>query len=547
MKIEKVMGIENEYGIQLRVPRNLSKTQREIVRSSVPTGDLLANLVVRAYRKLGEGVTSTWDPDSETPERDLRGFSAKRGSHGGDHFDGDVLENGGRYYVDSGHPEYSSPECSNPLEAVIFDKAGERIVNACRNHVQQEFAGTGASIQIVKNNTDFKGNSYGCHENMFLARRVAFEDVVACYAPFFASRQVLTGAGKIGHEPDQPAAVYQISQRADFIEQVFSLETMNHRPIINTRDEPHANREKYRRLHIILGDSNMSEYCTFLKIGSFALVTQLLEDGVLLNMPFELLDPVKAVKIFSRDLTLSKKVQTRGGRSFSALDLQEWYLEKAERHLLDLEPAYDLVLKVWREAVDDLRADPRHPRQARRIDWLTKLEIIEAKMERQGKPFGAPRNESELADLQVIDLLYGEVDPAKSAYYKHKERGMIDSLIDNEQQILDATNEPPETTRAYFRGRCVKKYHPFSAKWDSVAFEIKYTHCKKCGEVYPEKELAECTCGSTDVVHGVHPFRVPMEEPLRGTADKVKELIDSSDTPWVLLNKFNREPLRLVD
>ncbi|MFP5298606.1 MAG: proteasome accessory factor PafA2 family protein, partial [Actinomycetota bacterium] len=281
MAIPKICGIETEYGISIRASADFNPI-------------LTSSLLINAYAKPAFKRVR-WDYEEENPLRDARGFERPGGEAPMEDDSGLVnviLPNASRYYVDHAHPEYSSPECSNPRDAVIWDKAGERILEDSIA-AAQPLAPDDGEILIYKNNSDGKGNSYGCHENYLMSRETPFPEIVSRLTPFFVTRQVFTGAGKVGSENGTPACDYQISQRADFFEVEVGLETTFKRPIINTRDEPHADPSLYRRLHVIVGDANMSEISTFLKVGTTSLILKMIEDSFIVD-DYGLREPVRA-------------------------------------------------------------------------------------------------------------------------------------------------------------------------------------------------------------------------------------------------------------
>src|SRR5680860_1224394 len=306
MAVPKVCGIETEYGVTLRG----AAESNPVLASS-----MLINAYVE-HRKVG------WDFDDETPGRDARGF-ARAGSAPPEvetHLVNTVLTNGARYYVDHAHPEYSTPECADALEVVCADKAGERIL-ARSMQAAKRLLGSGQEVVVYKNNSDGKGNSYGCHENYLVDRAVPFATLVRHLLPWFVTRQVFTGAGKVGGENGTGVTGYQLSQRADFFEEEVGLETTLKRPIVNTRDEPHADPQKYRRLHVIVGDANLCEVATYLKVGTTLIVLAMIEDDQL-GDDLLLANPVSAIRHISHDPTLRRGVTMRDGRRATALEVQ---------------------------------------------------------------------------------------------------------------------------------------------------------------------------------------------------------------------------------
>src|SRR4051794_11231783 len=392
MTTSRVMGIETEYGIS--VP-GVSGTQS-------PANPMVASSqIVNAYASYASsyaGQTSQerskrarWDFEEENPLRDARGFELPR--EASDHGDDDlglanvILTNGARLYVDHAHPEYSSPECTNPLDVVRWDKAGERVMlEAARRAANPPNGAPGTVIHLYKNNTDNKGASYGTHENYLMARKTAFSDIVRHLTPFFVSRQVVTGAGRVGIGQDGREHGFQISQRADFFEVEVGLETTLKRPIINTRDEPHADPDKYRRLHVIIGDANLSEVQTYLKVGTTALVLAMIEDGFL-SVELSVEQPVLSLRAVSHDPTLKHLLKLRDGRTMTAVQLQMEYLEQARKYVedrfgTDVDPVTDDVLNRWESVLSRLEVDPMLCK--RELDWVAKLEILEGYRSRDG-------------------------------------------------------------------------------------------------------------------------------------------------------------------
>ncbi|MGH7286661.1 MAG: proteasome accessory factor PafA2 family protein, partial [Myxococcota bacterium] len=365
MAIPKVMGTEIEYGITVKNDRDFDP-----ISSCV--------LLVNAYRE-ERAARILWDYDQENPLADARGFQVDGEKYTPNQQENiarnKTLENGARYYVDHAHPEYSCPEVTNPRDLVIHEKAGERIVEISRREASALLP-EGMQMLIHKNNSDHKGNSYGSHENYLMDRRTSFKQIVEHLMPFFVSRQVYSGAGKVGSENRAHRCDYQLSQRADFFETEVALDTMVKRPIINTRDEPHADREKYRRLHVIVGDANMSEYTIWLRQGTTALVLSMIEDGAV-SRDLSLRDPVRAIKDISHDPDLGQTVELQNGKRLTGVQLQAEYLELAKRYVVgrQLEPWMGETLAEWERVLAALERDPLE--LADRIDWIAKRVMIE--------------------------------------------------------------------------------------------------------------------------------------------------------------------------
>ena len=493
MSARRVMGIETEYGIS--VPGQPGANS--MVSSSQVVNAYQAATAARARR-------ARWDFEEENPLRDARGFDlAAEAADASQLTDEDlglanvILTNGARLYVDHAHPEYSAPECTNPLDAVIWDKAGERVMAEAASRAAAMPGGP--TIQLYKNNTDNKGASYGCHENYLMSRSTPFADIVRHLTPFFVSRQVVCGAGRVGRGADGREEGFQISQRADFFEVEVGLETTLKRPIINTRDEPHADPDKYRRLHVIIGDANLSEVSTFLKLGTTALVLAMIEDRFLAS-DLSIESPIAELRAISHDPSLRHLVTLRDGRKMTAVQLQLVYLELArkfceDRYGTDVDEVTSDVLTRWESVLSRLAEDPMLT--SRELDWVAKLELMEGYRTRDGLAWGHPR-------LELVDLQYADVRLDRGLYNRLAERGRMTRLV-SEADVIRAMDEPPPDTRAYFRGRCLRKYPDAvaAASWDSVIFDI------------PGRESLQ---------------RVPTLEPLRGTRAHVGDLLDKCET-----------------
>jgi proteasome accessory factor A len=476
--IPKILGTETEYGITI-----LNQAEFNPV--------LASSAVINSYA--GGRARIQWSLDEESPGRDARGFGmfdAPLDIESG--LVNTVLTNGARFYVDHAHPEYSAPETTEPRSAALYDKAGE-VIMARAVVAAQRLLGEGERLVVYKDNSDRKGNSYGTHENYLIARDLPFGEVVRHFTGFLVTRQIFTGSGKVGSENGRPDVGYQITQRADFFEEEVGLETTLKRPIINTRDEPHADSAKYRRLHVIIGDANLSEYQTYLKLGSAALILSALEDGALPE-PLALADPVREVWSVSHDPALRHRVEMADGRSMTAIEAQWQYLEWATKYsrAADLHPVYEGVLAAWEETLTDLERDPITT--ADRLDWTAKLVLMEGFRDREDLDW-------DHAKLHMLDLQYHDIDPAKGLYHRLVAAGRMRRLFDDEEVGI-AVARPPEDTRAYFRGNCVARYGPslVAANWDSLVFDVGEDTLK----------------------------RVPMMEPLRGTRERVEDLLDRS-------------------
>jgi proteasome accessory factor A len=493
MSVRRVMGIETEYGIS--VPGQPGANA--MVTSSQVVNAYHAATAAKARR-------TRWDFEEENPLRDARGFDLSRDTADASQLTDEdlglanvILTNGARLYVDHAHPEYSSPECTDPLSAVLWDKAGERVMEEAA--AQASALPGSAPIQLYKNNTDNKGASYGCHENYLMSRATPFGEIVRNLTPFFVTRQVVCGAGRIGRGADGREEGFQISQRADFFEVEVGLETTLKRPIINTRDEPHADPEKYRRLHVIIGDANMNELSTYLKLGTTALVLSMIEDRFL-AVDLSIDGPVAELRAISHDPSCKHLIPLRSGRKLTAVQVQMEYLELARKYTQekfgsDVDDLTADVLDRWESALTRLADDPM--RLAGELDWVTKLQLMDGYRTRDGIGWSHPR-------LQLIDLQYSDVRSDRGLYNKLAASGRVARLLD-EADVEQAMTEPPEDTRAYFRGRCLRQYPDSvaAASWDSVIFDI------------PGRESLQ---------------RVPTLEPLRGTKAHVGGLLDPCKT-----------------
>jgi proteasome accessory factor A len=372
------------------------------------------------------------------------------------------LRNGARLYLDVGsHPEYATPECDNVVDLVAHDKAGERIlegllVDADRRLREEGIAG---DIYLFKNNTDSAGNSYGCHENYLVGRHGEFGRLADILIPFLVTRQIICGAGKVLQTPR--GAVYCVSQRAEHIWEGVSSATTRSRPIINTRDEPHADAERFRRLHVIVGDSNMSETTMLLKVGSTDLVLRMVEAGVVLR-DMTLDNPIRAIREVSHDMTGRSKVRLANGREMSALEIQWEYLSRAkdftEKNGID--PITLRVIEMWERALTAIE-DGNLDKIAREIDWVTKYQLIERYRAKHDLPLSAPR-------VAQLDLAYHDVHRGRGLYYLLQRNGAVDRVT-SDLKIFEAKSIPPQTTRAKLRGefirRAQEKRRDFTVDW----------------------------------------------------------------------------------
>jgi proteasome accessory factor A len=491
----KVCGIETEYGIMFK-----GGDVNPITASSI---------IVNAYSQ-GKDDLVGWDYIDEHPGNDARGYSLD--DYLFPEYESQlvntVLTNGARYYVDHAHPEISTPECRNALEAVLFDRAGEEIIRSSMQ-LANEGLPEHSEIVIYKNNSDGKGNSYGCHENYLVSRQTPFSQIAQQITTHFVTRQIFCGAGKVGAEhrglsgkgANQPA--FQISQRADFFEEEIGLETTLKRPIVNTRDEPHCDPTKYRRLHVIAGDANMSEVATLLKLGTTSIVLAMIEDDA---FPEHLVikDPVHAIRQVSHDTSLSACIMMSDGRMLSALQVQLEILEAAIRYAnrYGLESVDDVVgndvLMRWASVLDGLETDPFLV--ANIVDWIAKKRIVDGFAQRHNLQIDDAR-------LKTIDLQYHDMRVDKCLALR---AGLVELCA--KPDVMTAMVKPPESTRAFFRGTVLQRWpnDVIAANWDSVVFDI------------PNQGLK----------------RVPMPEPLRGTRQMVGDVLASSRNPAELIENL---------
>jgi len=495
MAIPKVCGIETEYGI--------------VVRNADLNAVTASSLLINAF--LGRtNVRTAWDFFDEQPGNDARGLllGEMLAPEVETQLVNTVLTNGARYYVDHAHPECSTPECRSASEVVRYDRAAEEILRLSMERAAAQLP-KGGEVVVYKNNSDGKGNSYGCHENYLVDRGVPFGRLVSQITAHFVTRQVFAGAGKVGCESpgSLPGDVeFQLSQRADFFEEEVGLETTLKRPIVNTRDEPHCDPTKYRRLHVIVGDANMSEMATYLKVGTTAIVLAMIEDDVL-GDDVVLAHPVTAIRQVSNDPTLKTTVTLANGKRARALDVQWHLLERArvwaDRFGLDAVTVDDgkRILDEWEHVLTGLERDPDSVADV--VDWVAKKRLVDGYATRHGLHATDAR-------LKAIDLQYSDLRRDRSLAARCGLRTLV-----GDDAVRTAIDAPPETTRAYFRGSCLAKFAPniVAANWDSIVFDIGREPLK----------------------------RVPMMEPLRGTKELTASLIATSATAAELVAKLGAE------
>ena len=376
------------------------------------------------------------------------------------------LENGARLYLDVGsHPEYATPECDGVMDLVAHDKAGERILEALLSAAQIRLHEEGISgeVYLFKNNTDSAGNSYGCHENYLVARQGEFARMADVLIPFFVTRQIYAGAGKVLHGPR--GAQFCLSQRAEHIWEGVSSATTRSRPIINTRDEPHADAERFRRLHVIVGDSNMSEWTNLMKVGVTDLVLRMVEENTVMR-DLTLENPIRAIREISHDISCRKKVRLANGRELSAIEIQSEYFDRTSKFVdrRGGSPLAKQLLQEWSDALEALRAGEPE-RLARKVDWVAKHLLIERYREKHGLPLGSPR-------VALMDLAYHDVNRDRGLYYLLERRDKMDRAVE-EREIQKAMREPPQTTRARLRGEFIRQ-----AKQRRRDYTVDWVHLK---------------------------------------------------------------------
>ena len=505
MTVRRVMGIETEYGI--------SVPGRPQANPMALSGDVVTTYAAaRGIRP----ARATWDYADEAPLRDARGFemhrSAAHPSQLTDEWGGDatdptmanvVLTNGARLYVDHAHPEYSSPEVMSPRDAIRWDRAGELVMR----EAVERLATLPPGVNLYKNNTDGKGQSYGTHENYLMSRRTPFLEIVKHLTPFFVVRQVMCGAGRVGLGVDSRTNGYQLAQRSDFFECEVGLETTLKRPIINTRDEPHAVADLYRRLHVILGDANHSDVANLLKMGTTSLVLAMIEDGFL-TTDVSVHQPVAALRAVSHDPSLTQALTLADGRSLTALDLLEHYHDRAQAYLEqrwdgELDEDTTEVMHWWSLTLDRLRRDPMEAR--REVEWVAKLALLEGYRERDAMGWGDPR-------LKAVDIQWSDVRADRGLAHRMADSGRLTRLVSPEE-ARTAMTEPPADTRAWFRGTVLERFpeQVVAASWDSLIVEV------------PGQRALQ---------------RIPMMDPHRGTQEHLAAVLDRSATMGDLLREL---------
>jgi Pup amidohydrolase len=500
MATPKICGIETEYGILVTGMEMSPMTASSLLVNAYTDDGLSLRAWDFAHERPDMDARTGWNPAAEYPEVEMLMANS-------------VLSNGARFYVDHAHPEISTPECKSIRDVVLYDRASEEIIRRSLSRANTRLP-DGVEMRLYKNNSDGKGNSYGCHENYLVSRHTPFGALSKYITTHFVTRQIFTGAGKVGVEQPREGeqrVSYQISQRADFFEETVGLETTVRRPIVNTRDEPHCDPSQWRRLHVIVGDANMSELATFLKLGSTAIVLCMIEDGV---FPDSLVikDPVTEIRRVSHDTSLRHALHMDDGSHKTALAVQYELLEKATHWLSGLndDPLggdSQEIVELWRDVLNRLDEDPES--LADTIDWIAKRRILDAMRQRHELTVDHPR-------LKAIDLQYHEMNEVRGLFSKLGMRTMCHS-----DDVSSAMGEPPVDTRAFFRGKCISTWPQSvsSANWDSVVFDV--------GE--PTLQ------------------RIPMMDPLKGTKIHVGRLLEECTTVNELLSRLSDDVEQVVD
>lgn len=451
------------------------ETEIGIARDTDKESDVVADSIALVRSAMTPGAFMCWDYESEDPHADMRGFRVRelrQDTDEANYYAQDserelsfteiksdlVLGNGARFYNDHAHPEYCTPECATFRDLVLHDRAGERILMGCARELSAQL---GEKIRLYKNNTDFLGHSYGCHENYLLSRSLPWETLAQAIQAFLVTRQIFAGAGKFAMESEDRFVShgFQIAQRSDFFSELQSVDTMQRRPLINTRDEPHANPRLFRRFHVIIGDANMSPFATWLKVGSTALVLEALTRDPSRTFPV-LAVPLLALPAISRDPSFRWEVELARKKHTTAIEIQREYLA-AVKKLCDLtHPDRAEMVNEWEQVLSDLEADVMRCRN--RLDWVAKLALVNEFRETQNLPADDPW-------LLSLDLEYHRLDREEGLYYGLEQAGALIGVPD-EAAVQQAVTDPPVNTRAYVRGRCVQKFPNdiVAAQWDHI-------------------------------------------------------------------------------
>jgi Pup amidohydrolase len=454
------------------------ETEIGIARDGADDLDVVAESIALVRSVVEPGVLMRWDYGSEDPHADMRGFRVpelRQDTDEAEYYAEDaereltyveiksdlVLGNGARFYNDHAHPEYCTPECSTLEELIAQDRAGERILMACAAQLSKQ---RGQAVRLYKNNTDFRGHSYGCHENYLLPRSLSWSQLAQAVQAFLVTRQIFAGAGKFAIEEEDRfvSPDFQIAQRSDFFSELQSVDTMQRRPLVNTRDEPHANPRLYRRFHVIIGDANMSPFATHLKIGATALTLEAISREPWRSWPV-LAEPLKALPAISRDPSFRWEVKLAGEKTSTALEVQRAYLEVV-KSVCDLStPSKIALVADWEAVLNDLETDFMRCRN--RLDWVAKLGLVREFQESQNLAPDDPW-------LQSLDLEYHRLDLAEGLYYGLEQSGAMLGAPE-EAAVRKAVREPPTSTRALVRGKCIQKFAHFveAAQWDHITLQ----------------------------------------------------------------------------
>jgi proteasome accessory factor A len=500
MATEKICGIETEYGILVTGVEMSPMTASSLLVNAYSDDGLSLRAWDFAHERPDVDARGQWSPEADYPEVEMLMANS-------------ILSNGARFYVDHAHPEISTPECRSIRDVVLYDRASEEIIRRSLERANKRLP-EGVEMRLYKNNSDGKGNSYGCHENYLVSRQTPFGLLSTFITTHFVSRQIFTGAGKVGVEQPregEPRVAFQISQRSDFFEETIGLETTVRRPIVNTRDEPHCDPIRWRRLHVIVGDANMSEIATYLKLGTTAIVLCMIEDHA---FPESLVidDPVTEIRKVSHDTSLTHAIRMNDGSLKTALDIQRELLSCASQWLQGVKQDplggdSEDIIQLWGSVLTQLGSDPDSLSDS--IDWIAKRRILGALQERHQLSVDDAR-------LKVVDLQYHDISSQRGLFQKLGCRTLV-----SDQDVVTAMTEPPPDTRAYFRGKCISKWPQsvVSANWDSVVFDIGDTHLQ----------------------------RIPMMDPLKGTEHLVGHLFAECDTASQLLARLGDSVEQVVE
>jgi proteasome accessory factor A len=455
------------------------ETEIGITRERADGLDVVAESIALVRSATAPGVRMRWDYRAEDPHQDARGFRVKelrQDTDEANYFAQDasrplsfaeiksdlVLRNGARFYNDHAHPEYCTPECSTLLELLQQDWAGDALLMQC---ARAESERGDNPVILYKNNTDFRGHSYGCHENYLLPRSLAWSSLADGIQAFFVSRQIFCGAGKYGLEDEDEflGPGFQLAQRSDFFTEIQSVDTMQRRPLVNTRDEPHADPARFRRFHVIIGDANLSPFSNYLKVGSTALVLQALANGAPAGRIPRLADPLGALRAVSRDPEWKWRLRTAGGKASTAIEVQRAYVAVVLEFAPPSTAEWEGVLSAWEEILDDLERDPLSTSD--RLDWSAKHRLV-------GQFREAEKLSADDPWLRSLDLAYHQLDPAQGLFYGLLDAGAFRLPFPLETISGNGLNPPP-TTRAALRGGCIEKFGPLveSAQWDGVTLK----------------------------------------------------------------------------